>query len=433
MKIRGITDVFEPGSVFKLVTGAAALEHGVTTTSTRYDAEQGSYSPRGRPNPITDTHPHGIISFREAMEVSSNIVMAKVSDRIGVEHFYTMARDFGFGIATGIELPGEVSGGLKKPTQWSATTLNSMAYGYEVSVTPIQIAAAYGAVANRGVLLRPWVIRRVLDTNGETVRAGAPEVIRRVVSRRTADSLTVLFTGAVERGTGTLARIPGVSIAGKTGTSRKMVKGRYEIGSYTASFVGYLPAEDPRLLCLVMLDNPRAGGYTGGAASAPIFRAIVEQALATSTRFDARTEETVIAGARTVVVPDVTALRPDAAERTLEEHGFRAERDGAGLVLGQSPVPGARVERGATVRLLGAPASAPESTHARVPDLHGLPIRRALSRLAVSGLAGSLEGSGLVRRQSPEAGTRVRRGTRVALVCMPPAPPVVREAVSRAE
>jgi cell division protein FtsI (penicillin-binding protein 3) len=432
MKPRSITDVFEPGSVFKLVTAAAALEHDIVPPSGRFDAEQGSYSVRGRPQPITDTHPHGIITFREAMEVSSNIVMAKISDRVGVERFYTTARDFGFGIATGIELPGEVSGGLKKPTQWSATSLNSMAYGYEVGVTPLQIAAAYAAVANRGVLVKPWIVRRVVDAGGETLHEGAPQIIRRVISARTADTLSSLLCGAVERGTGTLARIPGVRIAGKTGTSRKMADGKYEIGVYTASFVGFLPAEDPRLLCLVMLDAPRAGGYTGGTASAPIFNAIVTRALASSSRFDTRIEEPKIAGRETLVVPDVTAMTGDAAEQTLEDHGFEVERQsGSGLVLGQSPSPGTRVERGATVRLLGAAPRAADGAGAIVPDVRGLPIRRALTRLTINGLQGGLDGSGIVRRQTPAPGTRVRPGARVQLVCTPPAPPIAQEAVSR--
>ena len=170
-KNRIITDMFEPGSVFKVVTASAALEREAVTLDQTFDAEGGRYLvhlPGGRTRLITDAHPYGIVTFREAIEVSSNIVFAKVSDLIGVEAMYTTARKFGFGTKTGIELPGEVSGQLKKPTEWSGTTLNTMAYGYEVGVTPMQIACAYGAIANGGVLMRPFLVRRVLHgTEGE--------------------------------------------------------------------------------------------------------------------------------------------------------------------------------------------------------------------------------------------------------------------------
>ncbi len=231
-KNRAITDMFEPGSVFKVVTASAALEHHLVAPGQKFFGEQGVWvvGTGGKSRRITDTHPHGMLSMQEAVEQSSNIVMAKISNLIGAELLYTTARDFGFGNESGIDLPGEVRGELKKPTAWSGTTLNSMAYGYEVGVTPIQIASAYATIANKGVLMKPYVIKRVLDDQEQVLSETRPQAIRTVVSRETARTLTTFLEGVVEHGTGTGARLDGVAVAGKTGTSRKFIGDRYEPG-----------------------------------------------------------------------------------------------------------------------------------------------------------------------------------------------------------
>ena len=419
MKNRIITDMFEPGSVFKVVTASAALEHHYVTTEQKFFAENGVYHVRGRQKPITDTHEYGTLTFREAMEHSSNIVMAKVSDLIGAEIFYTTARDFGFGIPTGVGLPGEVSGDLKKPTEWSGTSLNSMAYGYEVGVTPIQIAAAYGAVANQGILMRPWILKQAVDPQGEVLVEGKPQVIRRVISKATAEAMTSILEDVIRRGTGTGAQVEGLTIAGKTGTSRKVIDGHYA-ENYTASFVGFFPAKDPQVVCLVMLDSPRRDFYTGGRASAPIFKGIAARIITTSDCFQPK-RDVVIAGQEPVVVPDVMNLHPAAAACILESHGFDVESAGEGsVVLGQSPSPGTKVRPGAAVRLTtagGAPVV--HEGCVTVPDVRGLSIRRAINRLTIGGLDVSVDGSGIVAVQRPSAGQRVAAGTRIELRCSP--------------
>jgi cell division protein FtsI/penicillin-binding protein 2 len=418
MKNRIITDQFEPGSVFKIVTASAALEHHLVTTEQQFFAEHGSYTVRGRQKPITDTHEYGMLTFRQAVELSSNIVMAKVSDRIGGEIFYTTAREYGFGIPTGVGLPGEVAGELKKPTEWSGTSLNSMAYGYEVGVTPIQIAAAYAAVANHGVLMRPWILKEVVSPDGEVLVEGKPQIIRRVISTETAEVMTTLLEGVVLRGTGVPARVDGLSIAGKTGTSRKVVDGRYEL-TYTASFVGFFPSRDPQVVCLVMLDAPVTGGYTGGQASAPIFQGIAARVHSTSDRFEPK-PATVIAGRVPVVVPDVTNLHPSVAGGILESHGFDVEQVGEGeVVLTQSPVCGTRVRPGSAVRLTAGHGTTAREGGVPVPDVRGLAIRRAVNRLTIAGLDVSVEGSGVVTAQSPAAGQNVVAGTCIVLRCSP--------------
>jgi len=390
LRNRGITDMFEPGSVFKVVTASAALERNLVKPDQKFNAEHGLYIvplPGGNVRKIRDMHDFGMLTFQEAMEQSSNIVLAKISNIIGAEGLYTMARNYGFGTETGINLPGEIRGELKKPSQWSGTTLNAMAYGYEVGVTPIQIVAAYAAVANKGVLMKPYVVRQVLDQDQRVISETQPETVRRVISKRVADVLRGMFEGVVLRGTGVSARIAGTQVAGKTGTSRRFIGGKYELGSYTATFVGYFPAEDPKIVCLVMLDSPGAGVYTGGLASAPIFKAIAEKVYATSQRF-VKSPEALAAQPAKLVIPDVTTLPVDAAQSMLEERGFTVELKGEGsIVIGQSPDAGMAVQRGARLTLtMDRIRSLLDKGLTVVPDVRRMSIRRAINRLAMDEL-----------------------------------------------
>jgi cell division protein FtsI/penicillin-binding protein 2 len=423
MRNRAISDMFEPGSVFKLVTASAALERGVVKPGQKLNAEQGRYTvylANGNlRNIITDTHPHGIITFQQAMELSSNIVMAKVSDRIGSEQLYTTARNFGFGTETGVDLPGEINGDLKKPNQWSGTTLNTMAYGYEVGVTPLQIATAYAAVANKGVLMRPFVIRKVVSAEGEVVMETQPQIVRRVISAATARLLTEFFEGVVLRGTGRAAAVPGLRVAGKTGTARKFIDGKYEVGRNTSSFVGYFPADDPKVVCLVMLDHPRIGGTTGGESSAPIFRQIAAKVYAMSGRFS-RVPSAAIAAGDSRLVPDVVSLTTGVAREILENRGFAVVQTGTGgVVRGQSPRAGTVAGKGATITLAATEVPTAPPGYSMVPDLRGMPLRRAINTLAVHQLDVSITGSGVVASQQPTAGQQVKIGTRVAIHCEP--------------
>ena len=422
-KNRAITDMFEPGSVFKIVTASAALDNNLVKPEQKFFAENGSYVVHlsgGAVRTITDSHPNGMLTFQEALEVSSNIVMAKVSNRIGAELLYTTGRDFGFGAATGLELPGEVNGELKKPGQWSGTTLNSMAYGYEVAVTPLQIAAAYAAVANRGILMKPYAVRQIVNQYGEVMTETGQQMIRKVITEATAQTLTHLLEGAVERGTGMTARVNGVRVAGKTGTSRKVIDGKYVPGSYVATFAGFFPAEDPRAVCVVMLDDPRVGGYTGALASAPIFKGIAEKITATSGRFT-RKSAMPFAGTQPRVVPDVSNMQIEVATAILSGQGFDVERIGAGrMVLGQAPVPGTKLLQGGHVKLSTPSGDArTQRGFAIVPEVRGLTVRRAINRLAMQQLDVLVEGSGIVSVQLPPAGEHVKVGTSITIRCAP--------------
>ncbi|MEX0602702.1 MAG: penicillin-binding transpeptidase domain-containing protein, partial [Bacteroidota bacterium] len=358
----------------------------------------------------------------EAIAHSSNIVMAKVSDIIGPEKLYRIARDFGFGIPTGVDLPGEVRGRLKKPSEWSGTTLHTLSYGYEVAVTPLQIAAAYAAVANDGVLMKPFIVAQVRSKEGTVLQNPQVQKIRSVISPASASLITGSFERVIDLGTGKEVRVQGLRIAGKTGTSRKIVDGKYQPGSYTSSFAGFFPVEDPQVALLVMMDNPRAKGYYGGVTSGPVFRTIAERILQTSARFS-RPSVIHTAGhkEKDATVPDVRHLRSTIAMKILEDRGLHGQLFGSGdVVVRQSPEPGARVEAGGAIRLsLNTEPALSAKGMITVPELRGMSMRRAINRLVIDDFDVQVEGSGIVVRHIPGAGSQAPVGTRVRLICEP--------------
>ncbi|MFA6469412.1 MAG: penicillin-binding transpeptidase domain-containing protein [Bacteroidota bacterium] len=432
LKNRTISDMYEPGSVFKIVTASAALENEITTLGKKYYAENGKYRieyPGKRVRWINDSHPMRDVTFLEAMAYSSNIVMAKVSDQIGQEKLYKQARDFGFGMATGVELPAESNGQLKKTSEWSMASLNSIAYGYEVGVTPLQIVSAYSAIANDGILMKPYIVQKERDENGQEVHAGQPQMIRRVIHKNVNEQLKQMLEGVVEFGSGEVVKMPGIRIAGKTGTSRKHVNGKYEEGSYNASFVGFFPVEKPEIICLVMIEKPKAGGYYGATASAPIFKAIADRII----NNNGLIAKTVTADQQTqlpsdsqrknapVSIPDVAGNDVDEAVKALQQSGLASKVIGTGEeVIRQYPPAGKKVEPGTIVQLMMN-----ETEHAvaagslKVPDVRGMSVRRAVNKLAAEQLGVSIVGSGIVANQFPSPGTAMKQGTKVTIMCEP--------------
>ncbi len=422
---RVVTDIFEPGSVFKVVTASAAYESKVLTPESRFYAEHGAMLVTINNRPVRwvrDTHPYEWLTFQQAIELSSNIVMAKVGRIIGPERFYRQARDFGFGIISGIDLPGEVRGRLKKPYEWSGTSLMTMAFGYEVGVTPLQIISAYAAVANKGYLMQPYVVASVHDQKGDVLHEQKPQVIRQVISAHTAQLLTDAFEGVVNQGTAKEVKLDGIRIAGKTGTAKKIVDGKYAPGDFTASFVGFYPVEDPQIVCLVMMDNPRARSYYGGETSGPIFRAIAERIIHSSWRFShpLMTQEPNPED-NTISVPDVRTIDVNIAQKILEGHGLSVKTFGKGdVVIRQSPDPGKIVQRGDGVTLVLNSDSAPQKDGTIiVPNLRGMSLRRAVNLLVIDDFDIHIQGSGIVMRQNPTAGQKVRIGSTLKIECEP--------------
>jgi cell division protein FtsI (penicillin-binding protein 3) len=280
---RALADMNEPGSTFKIVTVAACLEKGLVTPATRVESFEELELAGG--HRLRDKKDYGWVTVEEVLTLSVNTATAILARELGPTALYEYARAFGFGCVTGIDLPGEASGILRRPAHWSGRTLETIAIGQEVACTPLQLATAYGAIANGGVLMRPRLVRAIRNSQGRIISSYRPQTIRRVLSTEVATSLTRILTSVVENGTGTEARIPGMEVAGKTGTAQWIdpETKRYDRNRHIASFVGFLPANDPRIVGVVIVDRPRGIGY-GGQVAAPCFRRIVEGALLTQRR-----------------------------------------------------------------------------------------------------------------------------------------------------
>jgi len=269
MRNRAICDLFEPGSVFKVVTASAALEEKKVKEEDRFFCENGSYRYGNRV--LHDHKPHGVLTFREVIELSSNIGTSKVAQLLGPDLLYRYIRLFGFGAKTGIDLPGEIPGMIRGPKSWSKTSILSIPMGQEVGVTALQLASAMSVIANGGQLMKPFVVREVRDKNGKIVQQFPPRLVNQVLSADTAARIRKILTGVVEEGTGKLAKIPGFSAAGKTGTAQKLEpNGTYSHDKFIASFVGFAPAEEPLITIVVSVDEPRPV-YFGGVVAAPVF------------------------------------------------------------------------------------------------------------------------------------------------------------------
>jgi cell division protein FtsI/penicillin-binding protein 2 len=280
MKNRAIFDMVEPGSTFKIVVASAALNERAVTPKTLVYCENGAFSYGGRI--LRDHHGYGQMSVHDVLMKSSNIGSAKLALMIGEDKFYEYVRRFGFGERTGIALPGEIPGLVHPPPRWDRLTITRMPMGQSIAVTPLQMLMGMGVIANGGKLMRPQIIKSIQDREGQEILAMKPEIVRDVIPPQTARFVSDALTQVVsERGTAALARVSGFAVAGKTGTAQKVdPKGGYAAGKYVVSFVGYMPAEKPRFVCLILIDDAKlsSGLNYGGLVAAPIFSRIAEKA-----------------------------------------------------------------------------------------------------------------------------------------------------------
>jgi len=276
MRNRTITDVFEPGSTFKPVTWAKSLEHGTARLGERIFCENGAWQIGSRI--IHSSHPYGMLTFEMGLVKSDNVMSAKLGKRLGVERLYAAVRAFGYGEKTGIELPGEIPGLVRPRAVWSEYSVTSVPMGQEIAVTPLQLVAGHAAVANGGILVRPTIIEKYLDANGKTVGEPANPHRGRCVPEEIALTIRELLRRVVEEGTGRRAKIEEYALCGKTGTAQKVVDGTYSHEKFIGSFVGFGPADDPRLVVLVSLDEPQ-GSYYGGTVAAPAVSEILKRSL----------------------------------------------------------------------------------------------------------------------------------------------------------
>jgi cell division protein FtsI (penicillin-binding protein 3) len=372
---RVVTDVFEPGSIFKVFLASAALQEKAVKRRDIFFCENGSYTLSGKT--IRDVKKYGWLSLEHIIKYSSNIGAAKIGERVGRERFYHFIRRFGFGRKTGIDLPGEPNGILRDPKTWSKVALGNIAFGQGIAVTSIQLVTAISAIANGGNLLRPYVVDRIVDSKGEVVRQSNPTIIRRILSKETAERVTAILKGTVkEGGTGTKAALPYHEVAGKTGTAQKvdsLVGGYYE-DRFVSSFVGYVPSNQPRLAILVVIDEPRGIPY-GGTVAGPVFKNIAQRSLQYLNV--PPTRRTILAKA----LQEKATWQPP--KRTLQKTMHR-----------------------------GKPSRA-------MPDLEGLSMRAALNKIRPLELLVAVSGSGRVVNQTPKPGTAVEKGDACFLTLKP--------------
>ncbi|MFP4526956.1 MAG: penicillin-binding transpeptidase domain-containing protein [Candidatus Kapaibacterium sp.] len=395
LRNQAVTDLLEPGSTFKLITAAAALEENVVTPDMVFDGHKGRLRV-GRVT-IDDSHPLDQATFREAVEHSSNIIFSKIATKIPDNLLYKYIRDFGFGIALDIELPGEVSGKILKPDELTSTMKRFVGFGYGISATPLQLANAYSTVANHGEMMRPMLVRNINTPSGSELREFRPEKIRRVISPRTADTLAALLTGVVDSGTGRNARIEGIRIAGKTGTSQQYVGGVYSKRDYNASFAGFFPADDPQLALFIIIDRPK-GNYYGGAAAAPVFRNIAARTMNAFEKYIYADSDAEYSAPDSVFAPNVRGMTPADAESTLELSGLDYESEGAGAyVSAQNPAAGILVPTGSEVMVTLSKWNYTNIDSLKANfDPVGLPVRRAVALLHRAGIEADIIGSGYV-------------------------------------
>ncbi len=273
---RAISFFYEPGSVFKIVTAAAALEEEQFVETDKIFCENGSYKVAN--HILHDHRPHGTLTFREVFEMSSNIGVTKIAQKLGPEIIYKYGKRFRFGELTGIDMYGEVAGYLKPVSQWSKTSIGAIPIGQEVVVTPLQLIYAMAAIANDGVMMKPSFVKAIKDGQEKIIRSFEPQVAGRVISVETARRLTEILVGVTENGTAPQAKIQGIRVAGKTGTAQKVVGGAYSHSQFYATFMGYAPADNPQLAAIVVFDEPHPS-YFGGTVAAPVFQEVIENSL----------------------------------------------------------------------------------------------------------------------------------------------------------
>jgi cell division protein FtsI (penicillin-binding protein 3) len=406
-----INTPFEPGSTLKPFTVAGLLQHKAASLSDIVETGNGTWAVAGRV--LHDVHAGGTMTIADALRESSNVGIAKAAQALTPGHQYENLRDFGFGAGTGIEIPGEVGGMLRRPDRWSAQSPASLAIGYEISVTPLQMAMAYGALANGGLLMQPRLVREIRDADGRVQESFAPRVVRRVVDESVARSVSRVLVDVVQDGTGTAAGLGVFKVAGKTGTSRTYDTDQGYGAGHFSSFVGFFPAEDPQLVIFVKLEDPK-GAYYGGAVAAPVTRATMEAALAARAtplnrgKLLESVRPEMLAPPALPVGFATRRIDPPAPPEYGAEHAAELDGDGEAMEApaAETAADGAVLEEVPPGGAVGVP----------LPDVAGLPARTAVRRLHGLGFRVRHEGVGPIEGTFPAAGTRLQPGDTVILV-----------------
>jgi len=371
---RAVQEVYEPGSTFKVVTASAAVEEHVAGPDDVFDVSRGAIS--FGPRTIRDVHRYGPLSFTDVIVKSSNVGAILIGQRVGAERMARYVAAFGFGQPALRALRGESAGIVWDVSKLNPSALASVSMGYQIGVTPIQMAAAVSAIANAGQLVAPRIVRAVVS-DGRRVET-PQRIVRRTVTPETANVLTTIMEAVVTDGTAKAAKLDGYTVAGKTGTAAKLEHGRYSKSEYNGSFVGFVPSRQPALTVLVLIDSPHGKGYYGGVVAAPVFKRIAEQALL-----------------HLGISPTVNAEPPVLVERL----------DGV-----RSTLPAVARATSVLTPILNQPAAS-----GLMPELRGMSAREAVQTLARLGLVPCVVGDGLVAGQDLPPGTAIERGATVVV------------------
>nr|MBN2277529.1 PASTA domain-containing protein [candidate division Zixibacteria bacterium] len=416
IKLRAVSNCFEPGSVFKAFTAGALLDNKLVDFEEKIYCEEGLWKlKRGR---LHDDKKHDSLTFREIIELSSNIGIGKLALRLGPDKLVEMAHRFGFGQKYFVGLPGEQSGNVAAPRVWSDYNIAALSIGHSVSVTALQLTSAMGAIANGEKLYRPSIIRGIIDCNGRVVKKNGPQVVGKAINPKSAEILRTFLTGVVERGTATPVKSDIVSIAGKTGTAEVVdfKNGGYIKNKFVASFLGYFPADDPKIAGVVVLNQPEPIHY-GGYTSGPAFKNMAERYSVANSDF-LRPDTRLTAGDEEMDMKKV----PDFVGRDISLVKQMAEKDGIpiaanaehGVVIWQYPPEGRILPGNETVAVVVENEGAEDMV---MMNLLGMKIRTAMAVLNYLGLPHEIEGYGFVRDQYPRAGKAVNKNIRCHLVC----------------
>ena len=414
MRNRVVTDAYEPGSTFKMLTAASALEAGVVTPTEGFYCSGSVTVDGGRIK--CWGKPHGAETFAQALQNSCNPVFVEMGLRLGTERFYKYLTAFGIGGKTGVDIPGEAAGIMIRQDKVKRVDLARIGFGQSVAVTPIQILTAACAVVNGGRLMKPWIVREITDVNGAVVERGAPEEVSRPISQQTSDTMRGLLEDVVTLGGGKNAYLPGYHVGGKTGTAQVYVDGVVSSATHIGSFIGFAPANDPKIALILIVDEANVPVDYGSVTAAPFARDILERSLNYLGVVPDREEPP----AAEVTVPEVSGSAVEEAIQRVRDAGLDYVMDGVGArVVGQLPAAGARMAAGSIVMLYveGAPSG---DGGARVPDVTGMSVLEANRLICSFGLRMRIEGSGLAVGQSPAPDEIVNPSTPVTVRFQPP-------------
>ena len=351
-----VSDLIEPGSTFKIVTMAAALESDISLTD-EYNV-QGPYNFHNI-KMIEDSEPHNVLNVKEILAFSSNIGTIKIAEYLGKKSIYNQAREFGYGTKTGFDSFTEQPGTFREPSKWTLSSMHSVPIGYEISATPLQIAMSYAAIANGGFLLKPYVVERI-EKHDDTIIKNQRNTKKRILSQSNSEKLGLMLSHTVENGSAKSAAIDGWNVAGKTGTSKKLINGQYSEKEFISSFVGYFPYENPQLLCLIIIDSPDVSRnlHWGGISAAPVFKSVMDRiinidksiTISRSKNLRVKNEPILIQKnykikIEYVEMPNLIGKTVRDAFSDLKKVGIKPQISGSGLIVSQSIEAGTKIEK----------------------------------------------------------------------------------------